>query len=133
MVARLVIYVGTLISARSAPLEVSMVVPLPLSIRERIGEMPLQDPGPHRRGSRTYEDSARIFADTLPLYAMPISVKDLFDVKGETTLAVSRVLVGAPPPDRDSEVVRRLRHAGAIIIGKTNMTEFAFSGLGITR
>jgi aspartyl-tRNA(Asn)/glutamyl-tRNA(Gln) amidotransferase subunit A len=66
-----------------------------------------------------------------PLAGVPISIKDLFDVAGETTLAGSKALVGYPPAGRDAEVVARLKRAGAVIIGKTNMTEFAFSGLGL--
>lgn len=66
-----------------------------------------------------------------PLAGLPISVKDLFDVAGETTLAGSKVLASRAPARRDAEVVARLRRAGAVIVGKTNMTEFAFSGLGI--
>ena len=66
-----------------------------------------------------------------PLAGVPISIKDLFDVTGETTLAGSKALVGYPPASRDAEVVARLKQAGAVIIGKTNMTEFAFSGLGL--
>ena len=66
-----------------------------------------------------------------PLEGLPVSVKDLFDVAGETTLAGSAVLKGTAPAAADAEVVRRLRAAGAIIIGRTNMTEFAYSGLGL--
>ncbi len=66
-----------------------------------------------------------------PIEGLPISVKDLFDVAGETTLAGSVVLKGAAPAAADAEVVKRLRAAGAIIIGRTNMTEFAYSGLGL--
>jgi len=66
-----------------------------------------------------------------PLAGLPISIKDLFDVAGETTRAGSKVLASHPPAARDAEVVTRLRKAGAVIVGKTNMTEFAFSGLGI--
>lgn len=62
---------------------------------------------------------------------LPVSVKDLFDVEGETTLAGSVVLRDAPPAQRDATIVARLRAAGAAILGKTNMTEFAFSGVGI--
>ena len=62
---------------------------------------------------------------------LPVSVKDLFDVAGETTLAGSVVLKERPAASADAEVVRRLRAAGAVIVGKTNMTEFAYSGLGI--
>ena len=66
-----------------------------------------------------------------PLAGLALSVKDLFDIKGETTRAGSRVLADAPPAVRDAEVVARLRAAGLVIIGRTNMTEFAFSGLGM--
>lgn len=65
------------------------------------------------------------------LDGVTVSIKDLFDVAGETTLAGSRVLEGAPVAAHDAEVVRRLRAAGAIVVGRTNMTEFAYSGLGI--
>lgn len=66
-----------------------------------------------------------------PLAGIPISIKDLFDEAGIVTRGASRVLVGVPPAKRDSIVVERLRGAGAIIVGRTNLTEFAFSGLGI--
>lgn len=62
---------------------------------------------------------------------LPISIKDLFDVKGEATTAGSRLLADAPVAAANASVVDRLLHAGAAIVGKTNMTEFAFSGLGI--
>ncbi len=62
---------------------------------------------------------------------IPISVKDLFDLAGETTRAGSRVLEGAAPASVDAEAIARLKRAGFIVIGRTNMTEFAFSGLGI--
>jgi Asp-tRNA(Asn)/Glu-tRNA(Gln) amidotransferase A subunit family amidase len=65
------------------------------------------------------------------LAGLPVSVKDLLDVAGETTLAGSVVLEGHAPAQRDAAVVARLRNAGAAIIGKTNMTEFGFSGVGI--
>ena len=66
-----------------------------------------------------------------PLDGRIVSIKDLFDVAGEATTAGSRVLRDAPPAARDAVIVQRLRAAGAVIIGKTNMTEFAFSGIGI--
>lgn len=62
---------------------------------------------------------------------LPVSVKDLFDVAGEVTLAGSVVLRNAAPALADATIVARLRAAGAAIIGKTNMTEFAYSGVGI--
>jgi len=66
-----------------------------------------------------------------PLAGLPISIKDLFDVAGEPTPAGSAILADAPPAARDAAIVARLRAAGAVIPGRTNMTEFAFSGLGI--
>jgi len=65
------------------------------------------------------------------LAGIPISIKDLYDEAGVTTLAGSKLLVGAPAATRDSTVVERLKKAGAVIIGRTNMVEFAYSGLGL--
>src|SRR5215469_1033694 len=62
---------------------------------------------------------------------IPISIKDLFDVAGDITTAGSMALRQAPPAARDAAAITRLRTAGFIPIGRTNMTEFAFSGLGI--
>lgn len=66
-----------------------------------------------------------------PIDGLPISIKDLFDVKGEATTAGSRLLSDAPVATANASVVEKLNRAGAAIVGKTNMTEFAFSGLGI--
>jgi aspartyl-tRNA(Asn)/glutamyl-tRNA(Gln) amidotransferase subunit A len=65
------------------------------------------------------------------LAGIPISIKDLFDEAGVTTLGGSKALVGTPAATRDSTVVERLKKAGAVIIGRTNLVEFAYSGLGI--
>lgn len=92
--------------------------------------------------TRLYPEAARaaaIHADAMqaagirlsPLTGLPVSIKDLLDVAGETTLAGSVVLKNAAPAATDAPVVQRLRQAGAAILGKTNMTEFAFSGVGI--
>src|SRR6201996_1193309 len=62
---------------------------------------------------------------------IPISIKDLFDIRGQVTRAGSRALEDSAPAEADAPVVARLRQAGFIIIGRTNMTEFAFSGIGI--
>ncbi|MEY2618686.1 MAG: hypothetical protein RL522_1688 [Pseudomonadota bacterium] len=69
-------------------------------------------------------------AASLPLAGLPVSVKDLFDVAGQTTAAGSLVLRDAPPARQDALVVARLRAAGATVIGRTHMSEFAFSGVG---
>jgi aspartyl-tRNA(Asn)/glutamyl-tRNA(Gln) amidotransferase subunit A len=62
---------------------------------------------------------------------IPVSVKDLFDIRGQVTRAGSRALEDSAPAEADAPVVARLRRAGFIVIGRTNMTEFAFSGIGI--
>jgi aspartyl-tRNA(Asn)/glutamyl-tRNA(Gln) amidotransferase subunit A len=66
-----------------------------------------------------------------PLEGIPVSVKDLFDIAGQPTPAGSTLLSQAPIAERTAVVVERLRAAGAVIVGRTNMTEFAYSGLGI--
>jgi aspartyl-tRNA(Asn)/glutamyl-tRNA(Gln) amidotransferase subunit A len=65
------------------------------------------------------------------LAGLPVSIKDLYGVAGETTMAGSVVCKGEPAQTQDAPVVARLRAAGSAIVGKTNMTEFAFSGIGI--
>lgn len=65
-----------------------------------------------------------------PYAGIPVSIKDLFDMRGHVTRAGSRVLDGAPATD-DAAAVARWRRAGLIALGRTNMTEFAYSGLGI--
>ncbi|WMT77807.1 amidase [Bradyrhizobium sp. Ash2021] len=67
-----------------------------------------------------------------PYAGIPVSIKDLFDIKGQVTRAGSRALEeDCCPADADAPVVARLRRAGFIVIGRTNMTEFAYSGIGI--
>jgi aspartyl-tRNA(Asn)/glutamyl-tRNA(Gln) amidotransferase subunit A len=69
--------------------------------------------------------SASVFA------GIPISIKDLFDIAGQVTRAGSIVLSDRAPAAADAVSVARLRRAGFVLIGRTNMTEFAFSGLGL--
>jgi aspartyl-tRNA(Asn)/glutamyl-tRNA(Gln) amidotransferase subunit A len=87
-------------------------------------------------------DSARAAADAhdrlraagtvlSPLAGIPVSVKDLFDIEGQPTRAGSVVLADAPAAKADAVAVARLKRAGAVIVGRTNMSEFAFSGLGL--
>jgi aspartyl-tRNA(Asn)/glutamyl-tRNA(Gln) amidotransferase subunit A len=64
------------------------------------------------------------------LAGIPVSIKNLCDVAGETTLSGSKALDDAKPATADAPVVARLRAAGAVIVGSTNMSEFAFSGVG---
>ena len=66
-----------------------------------------------------------------PFCGIPISVKDLFDVQGQVTRAGSRVLGNRPPARSDATAIARLRGAGFVLVGRTNMTEFAYSGLGL--
>jgi aspartyl-tRNA(Asn)/glutamyl-tRNA(Gln) amidotransferase subunit A len=92
--------------------------------------------------TRVYAESARAAArasDVLRaaglsrsvIDGLPISIKDLFDVAGETTMAGSVARLGEPVAAAHATVVKRLLAAGAVVIGRTNMTEFAYSGLGI--
>jgi Asp-tRNA(Asn)/Glu-tRNA(Gln) amidotransferase A subunit family amidase len=77
-------------------------------------------------------DAQRAAGGPVPrLAGLAVSVKDLFDVAGHPATAGSRVLAGRAPADRDAPAVARLRAAGAALVGHTNMTEFAFSGVGI--
>src|SRR5579864_6340073 len=114
--------------------------------RELIEQALARIADPAGEGARTfikvYADSARAAADAQdvlrkagyvasPLAGLPVSIKDLFDVAGEVTLAASKALDDRPPAVQDAPVVARLRAAGAVLIGRTNMTEFAFSGVGI--
>jgi aspartyl-tRNA(Asn)/glutamyl-tRNA(Gln) amidotransferase subunit A len=66
-----------------------------------------------------------------PLDGCVVAIKDLFDVAGQTTWAGSVALRNAPPATADAAAVTHLRRAGAVIVGKTNMTEFAYSGVGL--
>jgi aspartyl-tRNA(Asn)/glutamyl-tRNA(Gln) amidotransferase subunit A len=66
-----------------------------------------------------------------PLAGIPISIKDLFDVQGDVTRAGSIILNEAPAAKQDAAAIARLRAAGAVLIGRTNMTEFAYGGHGI--
>src|SRR5512140_2888179 len=66
-----------------------------------------------------------------PYAGIPVSIKDLFDIKGQVTRAGSRALEDSAPAEADAAVVARLRRAASVVIGRTNMTEFAYSGIGI--
>lgn len=69
--------------------------------------------------------------ETLPLAGVLCSIKDLVDRRGERTTAGSRLLAEAPPSDTDANIITRLEHAGAVIFGRTNLSEFAYSGVGM--
>ena len=66
-----------------------------------------------------------------PWAGIPVSVKDLFDIQGQATRAGSIALDKAAPAKADAPPVAALRAAGFVLIGRTNMTEFAYSGIGI--
>jgi aspartyl-tRNA(Asn)/glutamyl-tRNA(Gln) amidotransferase subunit A len=84
------------------------------------------------RAAADYYDRLRAVGVTLsPWAGIPVSIKDLFDMAGDVTTAGSKVLCGQPPAGADCAVVARVRTAGFIPIGRTNMTEFAYSGLGL--
>jgi len=89
-----------------------------------------------------HQEAARATAEAIDLQRMagvplpslagiPISIKDLFDEAGQVTQAGSRVLADAPRSPADATIVSRLRAAGAVVVGRTNMVEFAYSGLGL--
>lgn len=102
----------------------------------------LDEPRAAKVFTKVYAEQARAAADAadmrrrlgISLGALDgalVSIKDLFDVAGETTTAGSKILRDAAPAAADATVVRRLRRAGAVIFAKTAMVEFAFSGLGV--
>jgi aspartyl-tRNA(Asn)/glutamyl-tRNA(Gln) amidotransferase subunit A len=66
-----------------------------------------------------------------PYAGIPLSIKDLFDIAGQVTRAGSTALANRPAATQDAAAVARLRSAGFVLIGRTNMTEFAFSGIGL--
>ncbi len=104
----------------------------------------IEDPageGP-RAFIRVDADGARTTADAMdalrksgaapsPYAGIPVAIKDLADIAGQVTAAGSRALADKPPATSDAPTVARLRRAGFILIGRANMTEFAYSGLGI--
>ena len=116
------------------------------SSRDRLEQALARISDPKGEGARTcltvYQEAARAAADAAdarsrtgvsldPLDGVIVSIKDLFDVAGEPTRAGSKILAEeAKPAAADAAIVRRLRAAGAVIVAKTNMTEFAFSGIG---
>lgn len=101
---------------------------------------------PHGEGARAFihVDASKVMhaADTQdalrragrapsPFAGIPFAIKDLFDVEGDVTTAGSKLLAAAEPAARDSDAVAALKAAGMVPLGRTNMTEFAYSGVGI--
>ncbi|WP_434051225.1 MAG: amidase family protein [Roseibium sp.] len=82
-------------------------------------------------GDRARRQAAKASEAGGPLAGALISVKALFDVNGETTTSATRVLAGDPPAERDAPAIARLDAAGGVFVGLTNMSEFAYSGLGL--
>jgi len=116
-----------------------------MSARALVEECLSRIADPAGEGARAFiavqADKARAMADAADLRrkagraaayeGIPISLKDLVDIAGEVTTAGSRALAGKPAATAHAPVVARLLAAGFIPMGRTNMTEFAFSGLGI--
>ena len=116
------------------------------SARDRLEQALTRIADPSGEGKRAcltiYADAARVAADAAdartkagkpigPLDGAIVSIKDLYDVAGEVTRAGSRVLADEGlVAAADAPVVKRLRETGAVIVAKTNMSEFAFSGVG---
>jgi len=83
------------------------------------------------RAAARAADKARARGEMVsPIAGIPISIKDLFDVAGEVTRAGSTILAHAPPAERDAPAIARLKAAGLILMGRTNMTEFAYGAHG---
>ena len=78
-----------------------------------------------RRQAREADQELAAGNDRGPLHGVPISIKDLLDVRGVPTTAASRVREGHVA-ERDAPAIAHLREAGAVFIGKTNLHEFAF-------
>jgi aspartyl-tRNA(Asn)/glutamyl-tRNA(Gln) amidotransferase subunit A len=114
--------------------------------RDRLEQALARIADPKGEGKRAcltvYTSAARAAADAAdararagislgPIDGAIVSIKDLFDVAGEPTRAGSKILANAPPAKVDAVIVRRLRAAGAVIVAKTNMVEFAFTISGL--
>lgn len=129
------------IVAQSAAIEVNR-----MSSAELVEQSLAKIDDPSGEGSRTFitvwHQEARAVAaaqDNLlrsgyrasPIAGIPVSIKDLLDVKGEVTRAGAPALDDMPPAVSDAPVVSRLKAAGAVLVGRTNMTQFAFSLVGL--
>jgi len=114
--------------------------------RKLVGECIARIADPAGEGQRTFihvdRDAALEAADAMDrlrkahaapsrFAGIPVSIKDLFDIAGQVSRAGSRALEDSAPAAADAPVVARLRRAGFVVIGRTNMTEFAYSGIGI--
>ncbi len=117
-----------------------------VSSRQLVEESLATIADPAREGARTFlkvdKEGALMSADYLdglrkrdrhpsPFAGIPISVKDLFDLAGQVTTAGSVILSDAPAATRDAPAIARLKAMGLVVLGRTNMTEFAYSGVGL--
>ncbi len=117
-----------------------------ITARKLVEECIARIADPAGEGQRTFihvdKDAALAAADAMDhlrkaqaaptrFAGIPVSIKDLFDIRGQVTRAGSRALDDSAPADKDATAVSRLRRAGFIVIGRSNMTEFAYSGIGI--
>jgi aspartyl-tRNA(Asn)/glutamyl-tRNA(Gln) amidotransferase subunit A len=84
-----------------------------------------------RAGAQHCDAQAQAGRSSAALHGVCITIKDNIDVAGEITMAGGVVCAGESPAMHDAPVLQRLRDAGAVVLGKTNMSEFAFSGVGI--
>ncbi|HET8744678.1 MAG TPA: amidase [Ramlibacter sp.] len=84
-----------------------------------------------RRAADAVDAARKAGREHRPWAGIPVSVKDLFDIAGQVTTSGSAVLKDAAPAQRDAAAVARLKAAGFVVVGRTNMTEFAYSGLGL--
>jgi amidase len=92
---------------------------------DRLGSMVVLNPNMHKRAEeldQEYYETGKL----RPLHGVPLIVKDNYDTVDLQTAAGSLAMKGSIPPD-DAYQVRKLREAGAIVIGKSNMAEWAFS------
>lgn len=76
-------------------------------------------------------DERHANGEILPLYGLLVSIKDLVDEAGEQTTAGSKLLASREPAVTDADIVKRLEAAGALLFGRTSMSEFAYSGVGL--
>lgn len=132
----------------SAPTLASLAVDLAagrITSRQLVEDCLAKIADPSGEGQRVYihvdKDASLAAADAMDAlrkvgtapsrYAgIPISIKDLFDIRGQVTRAGSRALEDSAPAETDAPTVARLRAAGFVLIGRTNMVEFAYSGIG---
>src|ERR1700759_3010261 len=117
-----------------------------ITARKLVEECIARIADPAGEGQRTFihvdKDAALAAADAMDhlrkahaaparFAGIPVSIKDLFDIKGQVSRAGSRALEDSAPATQDAPVVARLRRAGFVVIGRTNKNEFAYSGIGI--